>query len=73
MQVVSEENLHSKLIYYWILDVSECYQSLKDKKVAEICACYFQLTEEKVLFVQSIWLLDHSFPKVLRKKHFSFL
>ena len=52
------------MLYYWMLDICECYQEMQTNKDSKKFKTCLQLTHDKALLVEALWLLDHKLYKV---------
>ena len=59
-----EDDEQLVLFYYWMLDICECYEDLQEMNVAKKFKNCLQLSQDKSLLVESLWLLDHQLFKV---------
>ena len=59
-----EDDQQMLMIYYWMLDICECYQEMQTKKISKKFKTCLNLGNDKALLVEALWLLDHKLYKV---------
>ena len=59
-----EDNEQVVLFYYWVLDICECHEDLQEANVAKKFKDSLQLSQDKALLSECLWLLDHRLFKV---------